>query len=109
MIERLTGIIPAEDDRYLQQLIDTEEEVRALWKAFQEETRESGARFYIERLDVKEELAVLRERLPEQPFRVPEWVIAIGIILALGILSYFFPMRAEQSNSPAQDTISVKK
>lgn len=108
MLEKLTGIIPEADDRYLQRLIETEDEVRALWNEFQAESREDS-HFYIERLDVKEELAVLTERRELRFFPIPEWIIAVAIILVLGVLSYFFPMRAEMEITPAKDSIVLKK
>lgn len=111
MLERLTGIIPAEDDRYLQQLIDAEEEVRELWMEFQEEARESEARYFIERLDTKEELAVLTKRVPGQDYRLIEWLVAIGIVVALGTISYFFPAGSDQAKqvSPPQDSLVLQK
>lgn len=111
MLERLTGIIPAEDDRYLQQLIDAEEEVRELWMEFQEEARESEARYFIERLDTKEELAVLTKRIPGQDYRLIEWLVAIGIVVTLGTISYFFPAGSEQAKqaSPPQDSLVLQK
>ena len=111
MLERLTGIIPAEDDRYLQQLIDAEEEVRELWMEFQEEARESEARYFIERLDTKEELAVLTKRIPGQDYRLIEWLVAIGIVVALGTISYFFPAGSGQAKqaTPQQDSLVLQK
>jgi hypothetical protein len=111
MLERLTGIIPAEDDRYLQQLIDAEEEVRALWMEFQEEARESEVRYFIERLDTKEELAVLTKRVPGQEYRLAEWVVAIGIIVILGSISYLFPFGSEQpkEKTPPRDSLTFQK
>lgn len=111
MLERLTGIIPAEDDRYLQQLIDGEEDVRELWIEFQEEARESEARYFIERLDTKEELAVLRKRTPGQDYRITEWLVAIGIIVVLGSISFLFPASSEQSRPEPlpKDTLILHK
>lgn len=111
MLERLTGIIPAEDDRYLQQLIDGEEDVRELWIEFQEEARESEARYFIERLDTKEELAVLRKHIPGQDHRITEWLVAIGIIVVLGSISFLFPASSEQSRPEPlpKDTLVLQK
>lgn len=111
MLERLTGIIPAEDDRYLQHLIDAEEDVRELWMEFQEEARETEARYFVERLDTKEELAVLRKREPGRDYRLIEWLVAIGIIVVLGSISFFFPAgdQLKQNFPPAADTLSLHK
>ena len=107
-IEKISGIISAEDEQLLQQWLANDSGARDTWNALLQEAELLDVDRFMEDTDPKRDLSVLKEAIsPRQRRHLSNWQAAAAGLLLTAAGFYF--MHRNQLRQPASDQINTQQ
>lgn len=91
-IEKISGVLSADDELKLGKMLDEDEECRKAWAAMEEESRLMETSTVLESINVESELKKLKDRTvtPKHDFFPSKWASVAAVLIVISALAVVF-------------------